>query len=311
MHARRNALWLLHFTVIIWGFTGILGRLIDQNAEQVVYMRTVIGVLGLVLAGWWMGFPVLPNRRDVHHHLLTGVIIAAHWWTFFHAIKISTVSIAVACLAVSSIFTALLEPIWTKGRVQPWQLLLGAVSFAALLLIFGLETGYRLGIIVATMSALFSAWFTVVNGQLVKRDHSGRIGLYELLGAAIVVGIWMAVEGNLPPPLWVLPTDQIVWHLILGLLCTAFAFVAGIAVMRQLSAFTVSLTVNLEPVYSIILALIIWGEDERLHVGSYLGFVLILLCLFANGWFAKRGEKRKVAVEPNAGLGKDPQGLSR
>lgn len=300
MQSRRNALLLLHFTVLIWGFTGILGRLIDQPAEQVVYMRTVIGVLGLALAGWWMGFPVLPNRRDVHHHLLTGVIIAAHWWTFFHAIKISTVSIAVACLAVSAIFTALLEPIWTKGRVQPVQLVLGAVSFIGLLLIFGLETGYRLGIVVATFSALFSAWFTVVNGQLVKRDHSGRIGLYELLGAAIVVGIWMAVEGNLPPPLWELPTDQVLWHLILGLVCTAFAFVAGIAVMRQLSAFTVSLTVNLEPVYSIVLALIIWGEDERLHVGSYLGFVLILGCLFANGWFSKRSVRRNSAASASA-----------
>ncbi len=295
-HARRNALLLLHFTVLIWGFTGILGRLIDQSAEQVVYMRTVIGIFGLVLAGWWMRFPVLPNRRDVHHHLLTGVVIAAHWWTFFHAIKISTVSIAVACLAVSSIFTALLEPIWTKGRVQVWQLVLGAVSVAALLLIFGLETGYRMGIVVATMSALLSAWFTVVNGQLVKRDHSGRIGLYELLGAAMVVGIWMAVEGKLPPPLWELPTDQILWHLILGLICTAFAFVAGIAVMRQLSAFTVSLTVNLEPVYSIVLALIIWGEDEKLHMGSYLGFVLILGSLYVNGWFAKRSAKR-ISVE--------------
>ncbi len=298
MHARRNALLLLHFTVLIWGFTGILGRLIDQSAEQVVYMRTVIGVLGLLIAGWWMGFPVLPNRRDVHHHLLTGVIIAGHWWTFFHAIKISSVSIAVTCLAASTIFTALLEPIWTKGRIRPYELVLGMLVIAALLMIFGLETDQRMGILVATTSALLSAWFTVVNGQLVKRDHSGRIGLYELLGAAIVVGVWMAVEGQLPPPLWELPTDQVVWHLILGLVCTAFAFVAGIAVMRQLSAFTVSLTVNLEPVYSIVLALIIWGDEERLHTGSYIGFALILACLFINGQLARRHTRRATRVAP-------------
>lgn len=290
MHSRRNALLLLHLAVVIWGFTGILGRLIDQPADQVVYMRTVIGVLGLVLAGWWTGFPVLPNRRDVHHHLLTGVIIAAHWWTFFHAIKVSTVSVAVACLASSTIFTALLEPIWTRRRVLPYELVLGLLVMVALAMIFGLETEYRTGIVLATTSALLSAWFTVVNGQLVKRDHSGRIGLYELLGAAIVVGIGMAVEGGLPPPLWELPTDQIAWHLVLGLVCTSFAFVAGIAVMRQLSAFTVSLTVNLEPVYSILLALIIWGEDERMHLGSYLGFALILACILVNGWFARRAK---------------------
>jgi drug/metabolite transporter (DMT)-like permease len=286
-HARRNALVLLHITVLIWGFTGIFGRLIDQPADQLVYTRTIIGIAGLVVASWWMGFPVLPNRRDVWHQMLTGVVIAGHWWTFYHAIKISTVSVAVACLSASTIFTALLEPIWTKRRILPYELLLGIVVVVALLLIFGLETEYRLGIVVATTSALLSAWFTVVNGQLIKRDHAGRIGLYELLGATLVVGLWLGIEGHFPPPLWELANDQILWHLLLGLVCTSFAFVAGIAVMRQLSAFTVSLTVNLEPVYSIILALIIWGEAEQLHIGSYLGFALILLSLFVNGMLAR------------------------
>ncbi|MEX1132842.1 MAG: EamA family transporter [Flavobacteriales bacterium] len=288
MHARRNALVLLHITVLIWGFTGIFGRLIDQPADQLVYTRTIIGIVGLVVASWWMGFPVLPNRRDVWHQMLTGVVIAGHWWTFYHAIKISTVSVAVACLASSTIFTALLEPIWTKRRILPYELLLGMVVLVALLLIFGLETEYRLGIVAATTSALLSAWFTVVNGQLIKRDHAGRIGLYELLGATLIIGLWLGVDGKLPPPLWELASDQILWHLLLGLVCTSFAFVAGIAVMRQLSAFTVSLTVNLEPVYSIILALIIWGESEQLHMGSYLGFALILLSLFVNGMLARR-----------------------
>ena len=293
MHARRNALVLLHITVLIWGFTGIFGRLIDQPADQLVYTRTIIGMIGLVVAGLWRGFPVMPNRHQVWHQMLTGVVIAAHWWTFYHAIKISTVSVAVACLASSTVFTALLEPIWTKRRVLPYELLLGLVVMGALLLIFGLETQYREGIIVATTSALFAAFFTVVNGQLIKHDHAGRIGLYELLGATLIVGLWLAVDGNLPPPLWELAADQVLWHLILGLVCTSFAFVAGIAVMRQLSAFTVSLTVNLEPVYSIILALIIWGEGEQLRTGSYLGFALILVSLFVNGMLARR---KKVIV---------------
>lgn len=293
---RRQALLLLHLTVFLWGFTGVFGRLIDQPADQLVYVRTLIAIGGLVIASWWMGFPIRPNRTDLKHHLLTGAIIAGHWYTFYHAIKISTVSIAVACLAVSAIFTALLEPIWTRQRIQAYQLGLGVVAFAALLLIFGFETGYRLGIIVAVLSALLSAWFTVVNGQLIKRDHAGRIGLYELVGVWLCIGLWLVWDARLPPPLWELPTDQVVWHLLLGLACTSFAFVAGIAVMRQLSAFTVSLTVNLEPVYSIVLALVIWGEDERLHVGSYLGFLLILATLFANGWFAKRQARRDADV---------------
>lgn len=296
MHARRNALLLLHLTVLIWGFTGIFGRLIDQPADQLVYTRTAIGIIGLLVAARWMRFPVLPNRHQVWHQMLTGVVIAAHWWTFYHAIKISTISVAVACLASSTVFTALLEPIWTKRKVRAYELVLGLVVMAALILIFGLETRYRDGILIATTSALLSACFTVVNGQLIKHDHAGRIGLYEMLGATLIVGLWLAVDGNLPPPLWALPADQILWHLILGLVCTSFAFVAGIAVMRQLSAFTVSLTVNLEPVYSIILALLIWGEAEQLHTGSYLGFALILVSLFVNGMLARRKKPAPVLV---------------
>jgi drug/metabolite transporter (DMT)-like permease len=289
---RRKALLLLHVAVLLWGFTGIFGRLIDQPADQLVYTRTAIGVLGLLLAAWWMRFPVLPNRNDLKHHLLTGVIIAGHWFTFYHAIKIGSVSIAVACLSASTIFTALLEPLWTKRGIRSYELVLGALVVVALLLIFGLETDQRLAIAVAVLSALLSAWFTVVNGQLIKRDHAGRIGLYELAGVCATMGIWLAIEGRLPPPLWALPTDQIAWHLLLGIACTSFAFAAGIAVMRQLSAFTVALTVNLEPVYSIVLALVIWGEDERLSAGSYLGFALILGCLMVNGWMARRERAR-------------------
>lgn len=289
--ARRDALLLLHITVLLWGFTGIFGRLIDQPADQLVYTRTFIGAAGLVLAARWMRFPLRPNRADAKHHLLTGVIIAAHWWTFYHAIKIGSVSIAVACLSASTIFTALLEPLWTRRGIRPYELVLGALVIVALLLIFGLETHHRLAIAVATLSALLSAWFTVVNGALVKRDHAGRIGLYELLGAGLATGAVLVVQQRLPPPLWALPPTQIAWHLLLGLVCTSFAFVAGIAVMRQLSAFTVSLTVNLEPVYSIVLALLIWGGDERLRTGSYIGFAIILACLVVNGQLARREQR--------------------
>ncbi|MCB9170298.1 MAG: DMT family transporter [Flavobacteriales bacterium] len=283
----RNALLLLHFTVLIWGLTGIFGRLIKLPADQLVYIRTLIGMAGLAMAAPIMRFPLRPGA-DLRQQLLTGVIIAGHWLSFYGAIKLATVSVAVACLAASTIFTALLEPIWSKRGIRGYEVVLGVVVIAALFLIFGLETTHRWGIAVATLSALLAAWFTVINGQLIKRDHAGRIGFYELGGATVAMGIWLAIDGRLPMPLWRLPSTDVLYLLLLGLLCTSFAFVAGIAVMRQLSAFTVSLTVNLEPVYSILLALLIWGEDERLHWGSYVGFVLILAALFINGWLQQR-----------------------
>lgn len=290
----RNALLLLHLTVLIWGLTGIFGRLITQPADQLVYTRTVIALAGLAIAAPIMGFPLLPNRADLKHHLLTGFIIGGHWVTFYGGIKLATVSVAVTCLSASTIFTALIGPLWNRERIKGFEIALGLVVIAAIGLIFGFESQYRLGILVATISALLSAVFTVINGQLIKRDHAGRIGFYEILGVTLLTGVWLAIDGSLPPPLWELASDQIVYHLVLGLLCTSFAFVAGIAVMRQLSPFTVSLTVNLEPVYTIVIALIIWGEDERLHVGSYLGFAMILAALFVNGWLHQRQRTRMV-----------------
>ena len=301
MHARRNALVLLHITVFIWGWTGILGKLIDQEALPLVYVRTWIAAAGLVVAALVLRRSLDPRTPELKQYLLTSVLIAAHWYTFYHAIKISTAGIAAACLATSTVFTALLEPFWFKRRIRTYEIVLGVVVIAALLMIFGLETKHRMGIVIGTLSALFSAWFNVVNGVLVQRDHAIRIGFYEMVGAAMVVGVVLLFTAGLPPPLWHMPATDILWHLLLGLVCTSFAFVAGIAVMRQLSPFTVVLAVNLEPVYTIIIALLIWGSEERLDTGSYIGIALILLCLFGNAWWHKRRSKAEaIAPDPLA-----------
>jgi len=298
LHSRRNALLLLHGIVFIWGFTGILGKLIQQDALQLVYTRTAIAVIGLGIGAVWMRRSLSPRTPDMRQYLLTGILILGHWITFYGAIKMSTASIAVACLSTSTVFTALMEPFWFKRRIRSYEVVLGVIVVGALLLIFGLEVEHRLGIAVATLSALLSAWFNVINGVLVKRDDALRIGFYELLSALVALGIFLFATGALPPPLWEMPTMDIVYQLILGLVCTSFAFVAGIAVMKQLSPFTVMLTVNLEPVYTIVIALMIWGAEEQLTVGSYLGIALILGCLFVNGWL-QRGKKTAEVTEPD------------
>ena len=296
MHARRNALLLLHLTVFIWGFTGILGKLIQQNTLHLVYTRTVIAMAGLLLGALWMRRTLSPRTPEMKHYLLTGIIITAHWITFYGAIKISTASIAAACLSTSTVFTALLEPFWFKRAIRLYEVVLGVVVVAALLLIFGLETGYRTGILVAVLSALLSAWFNIVNAVLVKRDNVFRISFYEMIGAVVLLGAYLFFTNDLPPPLWQLPTSDIIYQLLLGLVCTSFAFVAGIVVMRQLSPFTVMLTVNLEPVYTIVIALLIWGSEEKLQAGSYLGIALILICLFVNGWLQRRSGNKVVSA---------------
>ena len=298
MRSRKNALLLLHLTVFIWGFTGILGKLIQQGTFQLVYTRTAIAMATLALAAWWMRKNLSPRTPNLKQYLLTSVIITAHWITFYGAIKISTASIAAACLSTSTVFTALMEPFWFKRKTRLYEVVLGVVVVAALVLIFGLETEHRLGIAVATASALFSAWFNVINGVLVTRDNAIRISFYEMAGVVALIGIYLLAIGELPPPLWELPTSDIIYQLLLGVVCTSFAFVAGIVVMRQLSPFTVMLTVNLEPVYTIVIALLIWGAEEKLHVGSYLGFALILGSLFVNGYL-QRKKDRAMVVEPD------------
>jgi len=298
MRSRTQALWLLHFTVFIWGFTGILGKLIQQSTVHLVFTRTVIGLVGMVAVALWMKRSLSPRIPDLRQYLLTSLLITAHWITFYGAIKISSASIAAGCLSTSTVFTALMEPFWFKRRIRRYEVFLGVVVVAALLLIFGLETRYRLGIVVSVASALLSAWFNVVNGVLVKRGDAIRIGFYEMLGVAVVLGAWLLFTHDLPPPVWRLEGMDPWYQLALGLGCTTFAFVAGIAVMRQLSPFTVMLTVNLEPVYTILIALLIWGKGEQLKAGSYLGLALILACLFLNGWMQRRKPAREV-TEPD------------
>lgn len=303
MRERRNALLLLHLTVFIWGFTGILGKLIQQGTLHLVYTRTIIAMCGLAVAAWWMRRTLSPRTPEMKHYVFTGFLIAAHWITFYGAIKISTASIAAACLSTSTVFTALLEPIWFKRRIRLYEVVLGVIVVGALLLLFGLETKYRLGIAVAVLSALLSAWFNIINAMLVRRDDAVRISFYEIASVAAIMGLILLVMGDLPPPLWKLPTSDIVYHLVLGLVCTSFSFVTGILVMKQLSPFTVMLTVNLEPVYTILIALMIWGAEERMRTGSYLGIALILICLLANGWFQRRRTAQELAEPDPLGRG--------
>lgn len=298
MRSRTQALWLLHVTVFIWGFTGILGKLIQQSTVHLVFTRTVIGLVGMVAVALWMKRSLSPRIPDLRQYLLTSLLITAHWITFYGAIKISTASIAAACLSTSTVFTALMEPFWFKRRVRLYEVVLGLIVIGALLLIFGLETDNRWGIVVGVISALLSAWFNIINAVLVHKDDPVRISFYEIASVAVVMGLGLLVMGDLPPPLWELPSSDIIYHLLLGLVCTSLSFVTGILVMRKLSAFTVMLTVNLEPVYTILIALLIWGEEERMRTGSYLGIALILACLFVNGWFQRRRTPDELA-EPD------------
>lgn len=223
-----------------------------------------------------------------HLYSFVGVIIALHWITFFEAIKQSNVSVTLACFSATSLFTAVLEPVFFKRRIDKYEVFFGLLVVSGLLLIFSFETEYTLGIALALTAAFLASLFTTLNGKLIQKDNPYRISLVEMIAGMLGLTIWLAFNSKLNVQLFRLPPMDWVWLLILGTVATAFAFVASVKVMEELSPFTVSLTINLEPIYGIVLAYFIFGSSEKMTWGFYVGTVLILIALYLNALHRKR-----------------------
>lgn len=275
-------LLLLHFIVLIFGFTGIIGKLITIDSEPLVWWRMSIALVAIALYMKWARIPIKAGKRAALFMLLTGAITAAHWITFFEAIKVSTVSVTLACLSTAALFTAFIEPIFFKRRISGSEVLMGIVIVIGLTMIFSFETEYALGIVLALISAMLAASFTVLNGIFIRSHKPSRIAFYEMAGGVIAISVYLLVRGRGDTAFLAVPAMDIVWLLILGVLCTAFAFVASVKVMETITPFTVSLSINMEPVYGILLAWLIFGESERMTLGFYSGAFVILATVFAN-----------------------------
>jgi drug/metabolite transporter (DMT)-like permease len=279
---------LLHFIVFIFGFTAILGKLITLPSEVLVWYRVFIGIAGIffvLLLGKW-SFAV--NKNQLFQYLFVGVLIAIHWVTFFESVKQSNVSVALAAISSATLFTSLLEPIFFKRKFRNYEVVFGLLIIIGLFLIFNFETKYKLGLFLGIVSAFFASGFTVINGILVKKNNAKIISIYELMGAFTVLSIFLFFSSSISFSSLTLTFSNFFYLLVLGIVCTTFAFVASVNVMKELSPFTVSLTINLEPVYGIIIAYLLFGDSEKMTAGFYFGTVLILFTLFANAWFNKR-----------------------
>lgn len=288
MDQRSRHLLLLHITVLLFGFTGILGRLITLESQDLVWYRMLIASAGILVFLLFAGKLHWPSRNNLLLLLLTGGIISAHWITFFEAIKVSTISITLACLSSASMFTAFIEPIFFKRKIRPYEIGVGLIVIVAIGLIFSFETQYHWGILLALVSAFLAALFTVMNGKLIDRMDPSSISFYELSFGWLVITIWFLFSQKFNAAFFQVELPDVLWLLVLGLICTSFAFVMSVLVMRSLSPFTVTLIVNLEPIYAIVLAFVIFGESERMHTGSYLGAALLIGALFLNRYIAKR-----------------------
>ena len=286
-------LFLLHLIVFIFGFTGIIGKFIETDSDILVWWRMAIASVAIAVFAYSAKKIQKPLYKDALKYGLIGFIIAAHWVTFFEAIKVSNVSVTLACLSAASLFTAILEPIFFRRRINGFELVFGLMVVTGLLLIFSFETEYKLGITIALVSAFLASLFTTINGKLIKNDNPYRISLVEMMAGVAGISIWLIYKGRFNIDMLYLPPWDWFWLVILGVICTAFAFVVSVKVMEELTPFTVSLTINLEPVYGIILAFFIFGSSEKMTLGFYGGTVLILAALYLNALLRKGKLKRK------------------
>ena len=273
----------LHVIVFIWGFTAILGKLISLEALDLVWYR-------MLFASVIMTFVVLFNKEKIKvpfnvliGFIVSGIIIAAHWLTFYQAIKVSNVSITLACLSTGAFFASILEPIFYKRKVIWYELFFGIIVVVGLGIIFNVETKYTTGIYLAVTSAFLSALFSVINGKYAKEYDPNVISLYELSSGVFFISIYLFFAGSFTPAFFALSINDLIWLFLLSSICTAYAFSASVKVMKFLSPFTVMLTINLEPIYGIILALLIFKDGEEMSPLFYVGALIILATVIANG----------------------------
>jgi drug/metabolite transporter (DMT)-like permease len=278
----------LHLLVLLLAFTGVLGKLISIGAEPLVWWRMLIALVGLSVYLLVRGVRIkLPGKTTVKM-LLNGVITAAHWLAFFMAIKVSTVSVALICFSATTFFMAFLEPIFLKRKLIPYEVLLGLLVIGGLYFIFNVEMEYHLGIALGILAAFLGCLFSVINARFIKNHDAVVITTYEMLGGVVALTAYLLMSGDFGTDMLYLSNLDLLYLLILGLVCTSFAFVVMVELMKVLTPFSIAISLNLEPIYAIVLALAIFGQSEHMKPGFYIGSLVVVTAILLNGYLKNR-----------------------
>ena len=273
----------LHFIVFIWGFTAILGKLITLDALPLVWYRMLFASIFIIIYVRISKISLKVTKKTLLLFLLAGLVIALHWLTFFKAIKESNVSVTLACMSTGAFFTSILEPIFYKRKVIPYEVLFGIVVIIGLYLIFRVQGNFIFGIILALTSSFLGASFSLINGKFAKKHNASVISFYELSGGVLFLSLFLLYNQSFTASFFQLTKHDFMWLLVLSSICTAYAFIASVGIMKFLSPYTVMLTINLEPVYGIILALLIFNDKERMSFTFYIGALIIITTVILNG----------------------------
>ncbi|MEC7063881.1 MAG: DMT family transporter [Bacteroidota bacterium] len=273
-----------HFIVFIFGFTAILGALISLDATPLVWYRMVIGTLGLGIVLFILKQSFVVSRTIFFVAILSGIMISLHWITFFGAVKQSSVSLTLSVLSSGAFITSLLEPIFYRRKIILYEVLFGLLIIIGLILILNTQIDNLRGFVYAIISTFLAVGFTLINGKYVNKTNPYVLSFYELLVGCVVVSIVIIIGGGFSVEFFMISREDLIWIVILALICTSYAFVISIVVMRELSPYSIMLGINMEPVYGILLAIIIFGEKEKMSPTFYFGLFIILISVLLNGY---------------------------
>lgn len=278
-----SALFRLHFIVFLWGFTAILGKLIEANAQVLVFYRMFFAAFFLfVFIRFFQRQSLKVSKKLFVQLSAIGGFMAFHWLCFFYAIKVSNVSIALSCLSLSTLFAAILEPLIFKRKIDVSEVIMGIVIVICMALIFKTEFHYKEGIFYGILTAIFGTIFSVLNGKIFGKTSSGNIIFYEIFSGLLILTIFYLCTGQIFE-LHEISYRDLTLILILASVFTAFPMLESVQLMKYISPFTLILTVNLEPVYGIILAFFIFGESEEMSPIFYVASLVMILAIVVNG----------------------------
>ena len=282
----------LHFLVFIAGFTAILGKLITNSPISIVWHRMFIALIVIFLFVAITRKKLKTSYQNIFKYAILGFVISLHWITFFMSIDYSNVTIALSMMSTTAFFTSFIEPFFFSRKIIAHELLLSILVIIAIFLILNSELNYSVGIILGIFSAFFASIFSVLNGLLIKNEKAYKISFYEFLFGVVFISILLIITGRLDDLL--IESFFSVNYLyisILGVVCTAYAFIAAVYLLNYITPYSAVLTYNLEPVYGILLALIIFGESEQMSSNFYIGLLLILFSVFLNFYLKKYNKK--------------------
>jgi len=289
---KQQALFRLHFIVFLWGFTAILGKLITSSAPVLVFYRMIFAALFLYLYLRIFKKESIKISKKLFLQLAgIGFAMALHWYCFFYSIKVSNVSIALSCLSLSTLFASVMEPVIFKRKIDVTEVIMGTVIVACILLIFKTEFQYKEGIFYGILCAIFGTVFSVFNGKMFGKTSSGNIIFYEIFSGWFILMVIYLFTGQF------FTLNEINYRdmaliILLASGFTAFPMLESVKLMKYISPFTLILTVNLEPVYGIILAFFIFGESEHMSSVFYMASLVMILAIVVNGFIKAKKQKQ-------------------